>query len=163
MGEGSVCQTDGAKAYRNLAGALYNGSLKDFECLKLGHTCVKHKPPNPEFTKVLSTRVWTGVEFEEQSRCKDVGKRPMNTAGSTIETANRMEVLMHQQVRLYQFKYWFGGKNLLAVFGKLRQVEREAPGSLSWASLANYKVVNRTSRVQSPVEEQSDGNSEDDE
>ena len=74
-----------------------------------------------------------------------------------------MEVLMHQQVRLYQFKYWFGGKNLLAVFGKLRQVEREAPGSLCWASLANYKVVNRTSRVQSPVEEQSDGNSEDDE
>ena len=177
LGEGSVCHTDGAKAYRNLAGALYNGSLKDFECLKLGHTCVKHKPPNPEFTKVLSTRVWTGVEFEEQSRWggtqkldgffagfrKDVGKRPMNTAGSTIETANRMEVLMHQQVRLYQFKYWFGGKNLLAVFGKLRQVEREAPGSLCWASLANYKVVNRTSRVQSPVEEQSDGNSEDDE
>ena len=52
---------------------------------------------------------------------------------------------------------------MLAVFGKLRQVEREAPGSLCWASLANYKVVNRTSRVQSPVEEQSDDNSEDDE
>ena len=45
LGEGFVCHTDGAKAYRNLAGALYNGSLKDFECLKLGHTCVKHKPP----------------------------------------------------------------------------------------------------------------------
>ena len=52
----------------------------------------------------------------------------MNTAGSTTETANR-EVLMHHQARLYQFKYWFGGKNLLAVFGKLRQVVREAPSS----------------------------------
>ena len=47
---GSVCHTDGAKAYRNLA------SLLDFETLKLGHTCVKHKPPHPEFTKRLSTR-----------------------------------------------------------------------------------------------------------
>ena len=85
-----------------------------------------------------------------------MGKRPMNTAGSTIKTANRMEVLIHQQVHL-----WFGVKNLLAVFGKLRQVEQEAPSSVSWILLANYKVVNWTGCVQSPVEEQCDGNSKD--
>ncbi|OLQ14440.1 hypothetical protein AK812_SmicGene1387 [Symbiodinium microadriaticum] len=64
--------------------------------------------------------------------------------GSSTESANRMEVLMHQAVRLYQFKYWFGGHNLFSVFGKLRQVEREAPGSLTWASLAHLKSVDHT-------------------
>ena len=33
----------------------------------------------------------------------------------------------------------------------------KSTSSLSWTLLANYKVVNRTSREQSPVEEQSDG------
>ena len=147
---GSVCHTDGAKAYQNLASPLYNSSLLDFETLKLGHTCVKHKPPHPEFTKRLSTCVWNGELFVEETRWggthkldgffagfrKDVGKRPLNTAGSSTESANRMEALMHQAVRLYQFKYWFGGHNLFSVFGELRQVERESPGSLFWASLA---------------------------
>ena len=45
---------------------------------------------------------------------------------------------MHQAVRLYQFKYWFADTTCLA-FGKLRQVEREAPGSLTWTSLAHLK------------------------
>ena len=66
---------------------------------------------------------------------------------------------MHQAVRLYQFKYWFGGHNLFSVFGKLRQVERESPGSLSWASLAHLKSVDGT--VQKDFLEE-EGSAEDD-
>ena len=51
---------------------------------------------------------------------------------------------MHQAVRLHQLKYWFGGHNLFSMFGKLRQVEREAPGSLTSVSFAHVKSVNHT-------------------
>lgn len=51
LAEGSVCHTDGAKAYRQPvsalpAGALMDGSLTKFG-LKLAHSPVKHKPPTP--------------------------------------------------------------------------------------------------------------------
>ena len=49
---------------------------------------------------------------------------------SVEQMANHMEHLMHCQVRLYQFKYWFGGDDLFAVFGKLREEERDSSGSL---------------------------------
>ena len=65
---GSVCHTDSAKAYKNLASLLYDGTLMDFEHLKLGHTCVHHKPPRPEFSKEIQTRVWNSNAFEEQIR-----------------------------------------------------------------------------------------------
>ena len=65
---GSVCHTDCAKAYRNLASPLFDGTLMDFEHLKLGHTCVKHKPPRPEFPKEIQIQVWNGNGFEEQMR-----------------------------------------------------------------------------------------------
>ena len=61
---GCVCHTDGAKAYRNLASPPYDGRLLDFEGLRLGHTCVKHKPPHPEFSKELETRVWDGKNLK---------------------------------------------------------------------------------------------------
>ena len=153
--KGSVCHTDSAKAYKNLASPLYDGRLLDFEHLKFGHTCVKHKPPRPEFSKEISTRVWNGTFFEEQVRWggtqkldgffagfrREVGKRALNTAGSNIHSADRMEYLMHCQVRLYQFKYWFGGLNLFSIFGKMREVERTSPGSLNWDSLEAFKAV----------------------
>ena len=136
-----------------------------FEGLRLGHTCVKHKPPHPEFSKELETRVWDGKNFKREVRWggtqkldgffagfrKDVGKRAFNTAGPASgseerieQMANRMEHLIHCQVRLYQFKYWFGGHDLFAVFGKLREVERDSPGSLSWKSLEAFKIASRT-------------------
>ena len=124
-----------------------------FEHLKLGHTCVKHKPPHPEFTKQLETRVWDGAEFSKEIRYggtqkldgifagfrREVGRRPLNTAGSSEKQADRMELLMHQAVRLYQFKYWFGGCDLFRVFGTLYKAEMEAPGSASWSTLSEFK------------------------
>ena len=169
---GSVCHTDSAKAYRNLASPLYDGTLMDFEHLKLGHTCVKHKPPRPEFSKEIQTRVWNGNAFEEQIRYggtqkldgffagfrRDVGKRALNSAGSSEAAANRMEHLMHCQVRLYQFKYWLGGLNLLQIFGRVREVEKIQPGSLCWTSLEAFKVVQRRSVAQEEVLEDASDN-----
>ena len=67
LGEGSVCHTDGAKAYKTLASPLYDGSLENYS-LKLSHTCVRHKPPHPEFLKEMSVPVWSGSEFVEEIR-----------------------------------------------------------------------------------------------
>ena len=96
----------------------------------------------------MARKNWTG--FLPVSE-KDVGKRAFNTAGPASgseerieQMANRMEHLMHCQVRLYQFKYWFGGHDLLAVFGKLREVERDSAGSLFWKSLEAFKIASRT-------------------
>ena len=157
LAKGCVCHTDGAKAYRNLAAPLYDGSLLAYEHLKLGHTSVKHKPPHPEFTKRIETRVWQGDEFQNEIRWggtqkldgffagfrRCVGKKPFNTAGDSLRAAARMEKLMHRQVRLFQFKYWFHGHDPLLIFGKMRQVEREADGALTWASLENFKLTSR--------------------
>ena len=126
----------------------------DFEHLKLGHTCVKHKPPRPEFAKEIQTRVWNGNAFEEQIRCggtqkldgfcagfrRDVGKRALNSAG------------------LYQFKYWFGGLNLFQIFGRMREVEKIQPGSLCWTSLEAFKVVQQRSVAQKEVLEDASDN-----
>eukprot|EP00438_Fugacium_kawagutii_P013600 Skav223061 [mRNA] locus=scaffold1069:453384:454902:+ [translate_table: standard] len=71
---GSVVHTDSAKAYKHLSEDevlqtwMVNGVLASFEDLKLGHTNVRHKPPHPEFSKVLQTRVWNGAEFLQESR-----------------------------------------------------------------------------------------------
>ena len=46
LAKGCVCHTDGAKAYRNLAAPLYDGSLLAYEHLKLGHTSVKTQTSN---------------------------------------------------------------------------------------------------------------------
>ena len=97
---GPVCHTDSAKAYRNLASPLYDGTLMDFEHLKLGHTCVKHKPPRPEFSKEIQTQVWSGNAFEEQIRCggtqkldgffagfrRDVGARALNSVSLRLQS-----------------------------------------------------------------------------
>ena len=67
---GSVCHTDGAKAYRSLAAPLYDGCWLQYEGLHLGHTCVKHKPPHPEFTKKKGFN--SGLD-----RCTLPGRNPM--------------------------------------------------------------------------------------
>lgn len=151
---GSVCHTDGAKAYRNLASPLYDGHLLQYEGLHLGHTCVKHKPPHPEFTKKISTRVWTGVQFQDEVRWggtqkldgffagfrRVVGKKPFNTAGPTDDArALSMEQLLLHKVRLYQFKYWFGGHDMWAVFGCLAKALREDPDGITWHLFSKWK------------------------
>ena len=98
---GSVVHIDSAKAYKHLSEDevlhtwMVNGALASFEDLKLGHTNVRHKPPHPEFSKVLQTRVWNGRDFVQESRVggtqkcdgffasfrREVGKRPLNTVG----------------------------------------------------------------------------------
>ena len=66
LAKGSVCHTDGAKAYRWLSSPLNDGTLVDAAGLKLSHTCVKHKPPHPEFSKKMRVQVWVGDHYEEQ-------------------------------------------------------------------------------------------------
>ena len=61
---------------------------------------------------------------------------------------------MHCRVRLVQFKYWFGGDNLLSILGKMRQVERSSPGSLSWTSLEALTHVVQDLPPNSPPEEE---------
>ena len=68
LAKGSVCHTDGAKAYRWLSSRLNDGTLVDAAGLKLSHTCVKHKPPHPEFSKKMRVQVWVGDHYEEQLR-----------------------------------------------------------------------------------------------
>ena len=68
LAKGSVCHTDGAKAYRWLSSPLNDGTLVDAAGLKLSHTCVKHKPPHPEFSKKMRVQVWVGDHYEEQLR-----------------------------------------------------------------------------------------------
>ena len=153
LARGSVCHTDGAKAYRWLSSPLNDGTLVDAAGLKLSHTCVKHKPPHPEFSKKMRVQVWVGDHYEEQARVggtqkidgffasfrRVVGRRPLNTVGpSSEEKAPRMEQLMHFHVRLFQLKHWFGGQDMFAVFGKLRQSQRDV-GAVTWASMSAFK------------------------
>ena len=58
---------------------------------------------------------------------------------------------MHCQVRLYQFKYWFGGLNLFQIFGRMREVEKIQPGLLCWTFLEAFKVVQQRSVAQEEV------------
>ena len=97
--------------------------------------------------------MWDGAEFSNKIRYggtqkldvffagfrREVGRRVLSTAGSLEKQADRMELLMHQAVRLYQFKYWFGGCDLFCVFGTLYKAEMEAPGSASWSTLSEFK------------------------
>ena len=153
LAEGSVCHTDGAKAYRALAsptteGPLVDGSLTKFG-LKLAHTAVKHKPPHPEFTKRFEVNVWTGESFEKQVRLggtqkldgffasfrRVVGRKPFNNVGASDESAPRMEELMHFHVRAFQLKMWFAGCDMFAVYGKLRELARAGVDNVKWCNL----------------------------
>ena len=162
-----MCHTDGAKAYRWLKSPLNDGTLIE-NSLKLAHTCVKHKPPHPKFTKRIRAQVWTGEAFEKQVRLggtqkldlffasfrRVVGRRALNTAGPpTDERAARMKQIMHTQMRLFQFKHWFEGQDVFAVLGAVRKTEKEQPGSLSWASLSDFKILFVEASVQAAVGE----------
>ena len=148
---GSVCHTDGAKAYKTLKSPLHDGRLVEGD-LRLSHTCVKHKPPHPEFSKRMRVDVWVGDRFQEQVRAggtqkvdgffaafrKVVGRRPFNTVGSDDSKADRMEEVMRFHVRLFQFKHWFGGQDMFAVFGHLRKSQRDT-GSVRWSDMSAFK------------------------
>ena len=54
---------------------------------------------------------------------------------------------MHCQVRLCQFKHWYGGLNLFSIFGKMRKVKRIFSGSLTWDSLEAFKAIRRQKNV----------------
>ena len=70
--EGTVCHTDSARTYKRLgssSGSLLDGSyVHDFSASKLAHTCVRHKPPSPEFSKRLEVEVWSGSTWVLESR-----------------------------------------------------------------------------------------------
>ena len=120
----------------------------DFEHLKFGPLVSNTSPQTGIFRRKFPLEwnffkeqvCWGGTQklygFFAGFR-KEVGKRALNTAGS----------LMHCQVRLYQFKYWFGGLNLFSIFGKIREVERTSSKSLTWDSLEAFKAVRRQENV----------------
>ena len=161
LAQGCVCHTDGAKAYRSLASPLHDGTLAQHASLKLAHTCVKHKPPHPEFTKRIKVDVWNGECFEEQVRLggtqkldgffasfrRVVGKKPLNTVGSCDSQGPRMEQLMHFAVRAFQLKFWFAGCDMFSLYGKLREVARTGD-AVVWTCLSAFKVAEDTSLVQ---------------
>ena len=132
LGEGSVCHTDGAKADKTLASPLYDGSLQNFP-IKLLHTCVRHKPPTPEFLKEMSVPVWNGNDFREEIRMggtqkldgffasfrRLVGRKPLNSVGRDDFQGPRMEQLMHFAVRSFQLKFWFAGCDMFVLYGRL--------------------------------------------
>ena len=60
---------------------------------------------------------------------------------------------MERHVRLYQFKYWFSGHDVLKVLGKVREVERGAPGALSWKALEEFKSVGKECPEEEPLED----------
>ena len=129
----SLCHTDAAKAHK-LSSPLHDASLTEGD-LCLSHTCVKHKPPHPEFSKRMKGRVWVRDRFEEQVRVggtqnidgfltafrRRVGRRPFNTVGNSDEKGPRMEDVMRLQVRFSSFKKWLGGRDMFAVFGQPRK------------------------------------------
>ena len=151
---GAVVHTDSAKAYKHLSEDevlhtwMVNGALASFEDLKLGHTNVRHKPPHPEFSKVLQTRVWNGRDFVQESRVggtqkcdgffasfrREVGKRPLNTVGLC---ASRYEELMSRRVRMFQFKYGFAGQDPWVLFSELRKAGRAGVEDL-WGALSAF-------------------------
>ena len=91
----------------------------------------RHKPPHPEFSKLLTANVWTGNRFEPQQRLggtqkldgffarfrRIVGRKPLNTAGPSDSQAPRMEELMNFSVRAFQLKFWLAGCDMFALYG----------------------------------------------
>ena len=153
--QGSVCHTDGARTYKQLGDVdspLLDREVFDveFSDLHLAHTAVKHKPPRPEFAKTFQVKVWTGSAWVQEERQggtqkldgffasfrREVGRRPFNTAGPSLQTAANMEQHLHERVRCFQFAYWLSGSDLFQVFGALRSAELS--GGASWATLAPF-------------------------
>ena len=110
----------------------------EFSDLHLAHTAVKHKPPRPEFAKAFQVKVWTGPAWVQEERQggtqkldgffasfrREVGRRPFNTAGPSLQTAANMEQHLHERVRCFQFAYWLSGSDLLRHI-KLSQVHKD--------------------------------------
>ena len=64
LAEGSVCHTDGAKAYRWLSSPLNDGSLVDAAGLKLAkgeQNCITHTPAQHNVVVALSAATWAEV------------------------------------------------------------------------------------------------------
>ena len=94
--------------------------------------------------------MWTGSAWVQEERQggtqkldgffasfqREVGRRPFNTAGPSLQTAANMEQHLHERVRCFQFAYWWSGSDLFQVFGALRSAELS--GGASWATLAPF-------------------------
>ena len=152
---GSICHTDSAKACKQLSepqGPLYDGSLegREFSKFNLAHTNVRHKPPNPEFTKNFTVRFWDGSEWNRKDVVggtqkmdgffstfrRKVGRHAFNTVGSTPDRADALEKQLHEKVRLFQLQYWFSDSDVFQIFGAIRRAEREKPGRVTLSTLA---------------------------
>ena len=152
---GSICQTDSAKACKQLSepqGPLYDGSLegREFSKFKLAHTNVRHKPLNPEFTKKFTVRFWDGSEWNRKDVVggtqkmdgffstfrRKVGRHAFYTVGSTPDRADALEQQLHEKVHLFQLQYWFSGSDVFQILGAIRRAEREKPGSVTLSTLA---------------------------
>ena len=150
-----VCHTDGARTYKQLGvmeSPLLDTSLfhHDFGSLKLADTAVKHKPPKPEFAKTFNVKVWSGRGWVMEERQggtqkldgffasfrREVGRKPFNTAGPSLKTAENLPQHLHERMRCFQLSYWLSGSDLFQAFGALRKAELE--GGASWQTLAPF-------------------------
>ena len=139
----SVCHIDGTRTYKQLGDVdspLLDREVFDveFSDLHLAHTAVKHKPPRPEFAKTFQVKVWTGSAWVQEERQggtqkldgffasfqREVGRRPFNTAGPSLQTAANMEQHLHERVCCFQFADWLSGSDLLRDI-KLSQVHKD--------------------------------------
>ena len=73
---------------------------------------------------------------------REVGRRPFNTTGPTVDIHARMRQLMRELVRSYQWKYWFAGNDLFQLFGAFREAERVLPGSAGWDTADRFFTNN---------------------
>ena len=155
LAEGSICHTDGARTYKQL-GSMYSPLLEsdlfhsEFASLRLAHTAVKHKPPKPQFVKMFKLKRWDGSSWVQDERLggaqkldgffasfrREVGRRPFNTTGPSLESAAKMEQHLRQRMRCFQLAYWLSGSDLFRVFGALRAAERSAEGA--WETLSPF-------------------------
>ena len=152
---GSVCHTDSARTYKQLGtmdSPLFDREVfhSEFESLHLAHTAVRHKPPKPEFAKTFNVKVWNGATWVMQERVggtqkldgffasfrREVGRKPFNTSGPTLESADKMEQHLHERMRCFQLAFWLSGNDLFQVFGALRAAKLAA--GASWETLKEF-------------------------
>ena len=137
--------------------ALYLTGHSEFESLHLAHTAVRHKSPKPEFAKTFNVKVWNSATWIMQKRVsgtqkldgffasfrREVGRKPFNTSGPTLESADKMEQHLHERMRCFQLAFWLSGNDLFQVFGALRAAELAAGASWKYFGVLGHSSLAR--------------------
>ena len=173
LAEGSICHTDGARIYKQL-GSMDSPLLEsdvfhsEFASLRLAHTAAKYKLPKPQFVKIFKLKKWDGSNWVQDERLggtqkldgffasfwREVGRRPFNTTGPSLESAAKMEQHSRQRMRCFQLAYWLSGSDLFQVFGALHATERSAEAS--WEILSPFVQDRATSSAMNAAQADAD-------